>query len=173
MNTTVKKSIVGIVSVAVLVFADQITKLTAFNHLAGKAPFVIIDGVFEFSYVRNEGMAWGMLAGQRLFFIIVTVLILAVIVYAYARTPWTGKYAPLLFIEILGCSGALGNFIDRCLNGYVHDFIYFKLIDFPVFNIADCYVVIAGILLVFVSFFVYKEEKDFDFLSIKKGGNTL
>ena len=65
-------------------------------------------------------------------------------------------------------SGALGNFIDRVCRGYVVDFIYFSLIDFPVFNIADMYVVCSGILLVMLVCFRYKNDKDYDFLRIKK-----
>ena len=62
--------------------------------------------------------------------------------------------------------GAAGNFIDRLFRGYVVDFIYFSLIDFPVFNIADIYVVCGGIVLVFLVVFKYKDE-DFEFLSLK------
>lgn len=51
------------------------------------------------------------------------------------------------------------------------DFIYFELIDFPIFNVADMYVVIAAFLLIFVSVFIYKEDSDFDFLNPKKGGS--
>ena len=65
-------------------------------------------------------------------------------------------------------SGALGNFIDRVCRGYVVDFIYFSLIDFPVFNIADMYVVCSGILLVMLVCFRYKNDEDYDFLRIKK-----
>ena len=62
--------------------------------------------------------------------------------------------------------GAAGNFIDRLFRGYVVDFIYFSLIDFPVFNIADIYVVCGGIVLVLLVVFKYKDE-DFEFLSLK------
>ena len=65
--------------------------------------------------------------------------------------------------------GAAGNFIDRIVRGYVVDFIYFSLIDFPVFNLADIYVVCGGIALVLLVVFRYKDE-DFDFLSTKIKG---
>ena len=54
-------------------------------------------------------------------------------------------YLPLLTIATVLAAGALGNFIDRFFRGYVIDFIYFSLIDFPVFNLADVYVVVSGI----------------------------
>lgn len=66
-------------------------------------------------------------------------------------------------------AGAIGNFIDRIFRHYVVDFIYFELIDFPIFNVADMYVVIAAFLLIFVSIFIYKEDRDFDFINPKKG----
>lgn len=70
------------------------------------------------------------------------------------------------FIIVLLVSGAIGNFIDRCLNNYVIDFFYFKLIDFPVFNVADIYVTVAAIFLILLFCFYYKEE-DIDMLLSK------
>jgi signal peptidase II len=61
------------------------------------------------------------------------------------------------------CGGALGNFLDRLFRGYVVDYIYFCLIDFPVFNLADIFVVCAGIVLIALMLFKYKDE-DFAFL---------
>ena len=69
--------------------------------------------------------------------------------------------------SINACSGAIGNFIDRVRFGYVRDFIYFKLINFPVFNVADCYVTISVAIFIVLILFVYKEN-EFDFLSFKK-----
>ena len=59
---------------------------------------------------------------------------------------------------ILLIPGAVGNFIDRCTHDYVIDFFYFRLIDFPVFNVADIYVSVATILLIALFSFYYKEE---------------
>ena len=69
---------------------------------------------------------------------------------------------PLLITCTLLVSGAAGNFIDRVRFGYVRDFIYFKLINFPVFNVADCYVTVSVVLLIILILFVYKED-DFEF----------
>lgn len=168
MKDSVKKIIIGLVSVLFLVALDQYTKYLAYTNLKLNGPLVLIDGVFEFHYLTNEGAAWGMLSGQRIFFLILTSVIMLGIVYVFVKTPYIKKYAFLTVIEILGMSGAIGNFIDRLLNGYVHDFIYFSLIDFPIFNVADCYVVVGGILLVIGVLFVYKDDKDFEFLSIKR-----
>ncbi len=171
MHFNYKKLWIGLTAFLVMIGFDQLSKIIAGNALDGKAPIVIIDGVLELTYLRNPGAAWGMLAGSRVFFVVLTLIIMAVVLYAYVKTPWNKKYAPLLFTEILGMAGATGNFIDRCITGTVPDFIYFCLIDFPVFNIADCYVVIAAFLLVILCFFVYKDDSDFNFLKTGKNNN--
>ena len=69
------------------------------------------------------------------------------------------------WILVVLAAGAVGNMIDRIANGYVVDFLYFELINFPVFNVADCYVCVAAVLLIYCLLFRYKEE---DFLWKKK-----
>ena len=64
-------------------------------------------------------------------------------------------------------SGALGNFIDRFINGYVVDFFYFKLINFPIFNVADIYVTVSAAVLIVLGVFYYKED-DYKFLTVRK-----
>ena len=63
-------------------------------------------------------------------------------------------------------AGAFGSLIDRVARGYVVDFFYFKLIDFPIFNVADIYVTVTMVLLIGLILFYYKEE-DFEFLRRK------
>ena len=87
----------------------------------------------------------------------------------HTRIPEEKKYIWLRLVSILVISGAIGNVIDRLFRQYVVDFIYFELINFPIFNVADMYVVIAAILLIFLVLFVYKEDTDFDFMQLKRG----
>ena len=101
-------------------------------------------------------------------FLILCLLFFGVFIYVYARIPKDRYYLPLSVTALVMVSGALGNFIDRVCRGYVVDFIYFSLIDFPIFNIADMYVVCSGILLVMLVCFRYKNDEDYDFLRIKK-----
>ena len=89
------------------------------------------------------------------------------LLYLYARIPKNKYYLPLLITGAVLASGALGNFIDRLLYGYVIDFIYVSLIDFPVFNVADIFVVCGGIAFVFLAGFCYRDE-DFDFIKRKR-----
>ena len=83
--------------------------------------------------------------------------------------PENRRYLPLRSCAVLLCAGAVGNMIDRVRLGYVIDFFYFRLIDFPIFNVADCYVVAACIVFALLVLFYYREEDDFSFLSRKKG----
>jgi signal peptidase II len=162
-----KNMICFFASVIVLVFLDQMTKIAAVHSLKGKSAFSIIPDVFEFSYLENTGSAWGMMEGARIFFLILTVAVFIFIVYVIYKMPETKKYIPFKIMLYLLGAGAIGNFIDRLFLGYVRDFIYFKLINFPIFNVADCYVTIAMILFAVLILFVYKEN-DFSFI---KGNN--
>lgn len=143
---------------AVLIGLDQWTKWLAVTHLKEQSPVVLWDGVFEFFYTENTGAAFGMLKEQRWIFITVTIVVLLAVLAVLL----SGRFRkhPLVNISgILIIAGGVGNLIDRIALGYVVDFLYFKLIDFPIFNVADCCVVIGAILLLVYFFFFYKEEK--------------
>lgn len=144
---------------AVFIGLDQWTKLLAVSHLEGKPSRPLIPGVFEFSYTVNYGAAFGILQNRQLLFYITTPVILAAVFCLYLRVPAGKRYLPLKWVGVLLCSGAAGNLIDRAARGYVVDFLYFKLIDFPVFNVADCYVTIATAVLFVLILFVYKEDE--------------
>ena len=126
-------------------------------------PVVLWDGVFELLYSENRGAAFGILQGKQGFFFLVAIAVFLVILLFLGRMPFGKRYLPLFGCLVLLMSGALGNLIDRALRGFVVDFFYFKLIDFPIFNVADCYVVTAAALLIILTSFYYKEE-EFEFL---------
>ena len=142
-----------------------------YNMSVGKPDFKIIGDAFVFSYLRNSGAAWGMLSGRINLFLVFTVIVMLIVTYVIINLPATRKYMPLLITCTLLVSGAVGNFIDRVRFGYVRDFIYFKLINFPVFNVADCYVTVSVALLIILILFVYKED-DFGFLKLSKKGDN-
>ena len=87
--------------------------------------------------------------------------------FALVKMPADKKYNLMHLTAVLVAGGAIGNMIDRVVQDYVVDFIYFVLIDFPIFNVADIYVTCATVLFVVTVLFYYKEE-DFSFLSIKQ-----
>jgi len=158
-----KRFITAIISIAILVIFDQWTKLLAIVHLKDQPAIPLIKGVLELQYLENRGAAFGIMQGQQLFFIICTLFLTAMIIFFYLKTPEGRKYTPMRILMIAVIAGAIGNFIDRCRFDYVVDFIYFKLINFPIFNVADCYVTGAVILFSVLVLFYYKDE-DIDFL---------
>lgn len=154
------KAILGFaVGVSLLTGLDQWTKKLVVDHLKGHEPLVIWDGVFEFFYSENRGAAFGMLQGKHGFFFLVAAVVFAAVIYAMWRLPETKRYLPLKVCLTLIAAGAAGNFIDRAVHGYVVDFLYFKLIDFPIFNVADCYVTVATAVLLFLLLVFYSDEE--------------
>lgn len=159
--------IMAAVCIIVAVILDQYTKYLAVIHLKDQNPIKLLPGIFELRYLENRGAAFGIMQNQQLFFIIITCLIMTVILYLYGRIPSTKRFLPIRICMILLCAGAIGNLIDRVINNYVVDFFYFILIDFPIFNVADCYVVIACFLFAFLILFFYKDE-ELHCLSLKR-----
>lgn len=154
------------VFLAVLIFLDQFTKRLAVLHLKGKDPINIIPGALKLQYLENNGAAFGVLQNQKLFFVFIAVIILSVILYVLCKAPLWKKYRLLHVLLVMIAGGAIGNMIDRLTQTYVVDFIYFSLIDFPIFNVADIYVTCATIGLALAILFYY-QENDFHFLSLK------
>lgn len=93
----------------------------------------------------------GQLAGKRYFLLAITILVLAFLVYFYVRMLKLNKYKDLRILFIFVFSGAAGNMIDRIRLGYVIDMFDFRLINFPVFNVADIYVTCSMIILLVLS----------------------
>lgn len=158
----------GCTIIFILTFLDQGSKYFVLTRLKNTPDIILIPGVLQLHYLENRGMAFGLFEGKIPVFVILCVLFFCVFFYVYARIPRTGYYLPLTITSLIMVSGALGNFIDRVIRKYVVDFIYFSLIDFPVFNMADIYVVCSGILLVILVCFKYKNDEDYHFLRLKK-----
>lgn len=164
MNTKKRNScILGFSGVILLLLLDQFTKYLASVHLKGGRSIILIKNVFQLYYLENRGAAFGLLQGQRLWFVITTLIMLVLMVIIYLRTPMEKKYKWIRFILVILTAGAIGNLIDRLRLNYVIDFFYFELINFPVFNVADIYVSCGMVLLVILLLFYYK-EKDLEVL---------
>ncbi|MBD5460415.1 MAG: signal peptidase II [Lachnospiraceae bacterium] len=152
---------------AILLAADQYTKYLAVAHLKGSDSIKLIDGVLELHYVTNTGAAWSLLEGKKYILLIMGVVILAALLFCLLKIPDHKKYNILYYLAGATAAGAVGNMIDRVHYGYVVDFIYFSLIDFPVFNVADICITVSVIILGVVILFVYKED-DFAFLDFRR-----
>ena len=159
----------AILLVLVGVWFDQFTKTLAVNHLKGQDPFILIKNVFQFEYLENHGAAFGILQNKQIFFFIIVLIISVFIIWFYLHVPMTKKLLPLRICAVFIFSGAIGNFIDRLKLGYVVDFFYFKVINFPIFNVADIYVTCSAIFLAVLLIFCYKEEDLNQLLKSLKG----
>lgn len=149
----------------VLLAFDQITKQIVTNTLKVNGDFVLIPDVLELHYLENRGAAFGMLQGQKLFFIVVAIVICVLFTYFLVKIPTEKSYIFMRICLVAIMAGAIGNMVDRILYQFVVDFIYFKLINFPVFNVADIYVTVSTAVLILVVLFYYKEE---DLMFFKK-----
>ena len=141
--------IIWIAIIAGAVALDQVTKLLVINFLDKNEPFIVINGIFRFSYVENRGAAFGSFSDNRwVFMIISTVTILALLIYMWKFRP-DSRLACTALSFIIG--GGIGNMIDRIYLGYVVDFIDFYA--FPnlwkwVFNVADSFVCIGAAMMI-------------------------
>lgn len=161
LKTKTSSYITAGILVILSVLLDQWTKHLAVLHLKGQRPVILIDRVFQLCYLENRGAAFGLFQNQRVVFLVNTVIILTVIIYFYGRLLGERRFLPLRICGIFICAGAAGNMIDRVRLGYVVDFFYFNLIDFPIFNVADIYVTCAVAALAVLILWYYKEE-DFE-----------
>ena len=120
----------------------------------------ILGKYFAITSHRNSGAAWGMLQGQMIFFYIITVVVLAILVYVYIREAKGNLLLQSAIVMLI--AGSLGNFIDRILFQEVVDFVDVLLIfyDFPIFNVADSALTVGVVLMIVEFFFMGKGEKD-------------
>ncbi len=158
--------LIDAVIIIVGIILDQITKYLATDKLKGQSAFVLIEGVFELDYLENTGSAFGMFQGQRWMLLVVGFVFMAVILFLMVRLPEGKKFDVAHILLALVVAGGVGNMIDRFALGYVVDFFSFVLINYPIFNVADIYVVCATIGLFIMFLFVFKEQ-DLEFLSLK------
>ena len=183
MKKTKKALIISGIMVILLIALDQVTKYLAVLFLKDKQPVSIIKDVFELQYLENRSAAFGVdpvsilhnifhfkafeenpqlfLNIKMIFFVILTIVVVSIFVVLYTKIPPKKRFLFMDIVLVLFISGAIGNFIDRITNQYVIDFLYFKLINFPIFNVADIYVTVAAFAMIFFVLFYYKED-DFD-----------
>ena len=141
----IRTALLGVLLCGGLIAADLLTKLAASK--LGSREVVLIPGVLSLSYIENRGAAFGIMQGRQWLLIVISAVMIAAAVVFYIRRIRDIQYRYLRVLIVFLVAGALGNMIDRIMLGYVRDFIYFKLIDFPVFNVADIYVTVSAVLI--------------------------
>lgn len=160
--------ILPVIMISLLVAIDQLTKYIVKTSFRLQESKPIIKDIFELCYIQNDGVAWGMFGGKRIIFIIITLIVLAGCFYIYTNIDGMDKYKLLRIAMLVLVSGAAGNLIDRIRYGYVVDFFYFKLINFPVFNVADIYVVVSMFAIFLLISFKYSNEDIDEILGVKE-----
>ncbi len=141
--------------IALLIGLDQASKIFIYAERVSFEHMEIIKDFFYLTYLENRGAAFSMLQNFRPFFLIMTPIAVGVMIYFFQRQ----KHGLARIALCLLIAGALGNFIDRLLRGFVVDFFHFYPFgyDFAVFNVADIFVSVGVALLVIYILFIYKE----------------
>lgn len=142
--------------IVIIIFIDQISKYLTTSYLKPIGSITILKNVFNLTYVENRGAAFGMLQNQRWLFIVLTIIIAIAVACYLILNRNESLILRISLSMILG--GAIGNLIDRIRLGYVVDMLHFSLIDFPVFNVADSFIVIGTILLGYYILFMAEKE---------------
>lgn len=138
--------------ILLLVTLDQVTKL----FLMDKS-YSIIENIVSIEPKLNDGAAFSSLKGQRVFFVIFTVLALFLMLYILVTKKWSSNNFFRLTLSIM-LGGVIGNFIDRMFIGAVRDFLYLKPFNF-VCNVADIAITIACVMFVIYIFFIRDKEE--------------
>lgn len=143
------------ISMAIIIL-DQASKFLVRSKMSLFESRAIINNVFHFTYIENPGAAFGILAEKRLFFLLTTFVICGLIIYFMKLMEEENPFLNYFLAMALG--GAIGNFIDRAIKGTVTDFLDFRI--WPVFNIADIFIVVGMLSTAFYLLIGDKEKGD-------------
>ena len=132
---------------ALIVAADQFTKYLVLTGIDLQETVEAIPGLFHLTYVQNTGAAFSSFEGMQWLFLIVFIVFTAAIVWEFAKKKM-GFTTFEKWCIVAGWAGGLGNMIDRLRLGYVVDMIAVDFMNFPVFNVADCFITCGSIALV-------------------------
>ncbi|WP_336788490.1 signal peptidase II [Paenibacillus sp. MMO-177] len=133
---------------------DQVTKWIVATYMTIDQKIPFIPGLIGFTSIRNRGAAFGILQNQRLFFVVLTSIVLVGIIIYFRKVYREKKLLSYGLALIFG--GALGNFIDRAFKGEVVDMLEFQFIDYPIFNMSDVFIFTGVFIVIIVSIPVVK-----------------
>ena len=165
----IKYSIIASI-VVVCVLLDQITKIIAESNLKEYQSVPVIKGFFDFTLCYNTGGAWSIMSDATWLLIVISILALGLMIYTLIKSK------DLLYIisASVFCGGLIGNLIDRVVNVGVVDFLDFNIFgyDFPVFNVADTFIVVSAILIGISIILEDKKEKKIEVKEEENGKDT-
>ena len=150
----------NVIIVFVICLIDQLVKFMIAKNFVPYEKLVLIKNFFKIEYVKNTGISFGMLGGQKLIIILISMIIIAFMIYDLIKSDSKLHSAACTLI----ISGALGNLVDRIIRGYVVDYLSFTIMkkDLAIFNIADICVTVGVLLYVLYVFIGNKEEDEED-----------
>ncbi len=140
---------------ALIVVADQLTKFWVVDNIVLHSRVEVIPGLFHLSYVQNTGAAFSSFQGQRWLFALIFLLFTAAVIWEFSKKRMGFSTFDRWCIAAV-FAGGLGNMIDRIRLGYVVDMIAVDFINFPVFNVADCFITCGCIALIISLIFFNK-----------------
>lgn len=142
----------------IFIIIDQVSKIIVVNNLTNNKSIEVIKSFFYLTYTNNKGAAFSILTGRRILLILVAFIVIGLLIYYVRKNKIEGKVNKIALSLVIG--GSIGNLIDRILRGAVIDFIDIKIFgyNFPIFNLADTFIVIGVFLLIIEMF--RKEHKN-------------
>lgn len=141
--------------ILLLIALDQAVKYWAVTVLQQVGIIPLISGVFQLQYIENRGVAFSMFQNQPIALMVVPIIVVIGMIVLLVRK-WARNRLGYLSLCLI-ISGAIGNLIDRFTRGFVVDMFDFVLIHFPVFNVADIFIVVGGFL--FAYYFCFQHDK--------------
>lgn len=137
---------ITIVSIIILTICDQLLKYWVAAVITLGTSKKLLPGVLELTNLQNTGAAWSLFEGRQFFFTVISIIAIVVISYFI----WHYRHNRWMLVGLaLIMAGTLGNFIDRLTRGYVVDMFATTFMNFPVFNLADSYLTVGVIWLIF------------------------
>ena len=145
---------------ALIVVIDQYVKYWVSNNigLGGEDVRTIIPGILGLVNIRNDGAAFGFLSGGRIWFILIAGVLVVVAIILLATKAIKNPAARWALVMIT--AGGVGNAIDRVINGYVQDMFKTLFTDFAIFNVADIFITVGGILFIICIIFGRDPNKE-------------
>ena len=129
-----------------VVALDQYTKYLTVANIALYSEVDLIPGFLGLTFVKNTGAAFSSFEGQQWLFALIFAVFTAAVLWEYFKKPMPFTTLERFCIAAI-YAGGLGNMIDRVRLGYVVDMIETKFMEFPVFNVADCFICCGCVLL--------------------------
>lgn len=142
----------------ILFIIDMITKILVTSYMTVGSSINIIPGFFSITYVKNTGAAWGIFSNGTIILGLLSVVFLIFFIKYIIEQKSIRLFSSINYALII--AGILGNMVDRFARGFVVDFLNFQIFsyDFPVFNVADTFIVV-GIILILIDYLLVGDKK--------------